>query len=306
MIAIIGATGFIGSALTNNLSTHGEPLQLLVRDQRRAMQRLGNTSEALPASTTLIVGDMLDTPTLERTLAGADAVYVLTQSVSTKQGRGAGTFADIEKVAFQRIVTTAARAEVKRIITVGLIGASANAANPWVRARASLENRLMDAPVAVTVLRAGLVVGQGSVGFDGILAAATGETHHIRGAGNQRWSYIALNDLLAYLVAVRREPETARHIFDVGSVETPSYRELIARTASLHGAAMPRLRTTPLWALRAAAPLIEHSQGLAPGGLRAAIAHLGDDLIGDPLPIRAIIPRPLLTWDEAVATAVTV
>jgi uncharacterized protein YbjT (DUF2867 family) len=202
-----------------------------------------------------------------------------------------------------RIVAAARAAGVTRLLTVGLIGATADAPNAWVRARATNESFLLDSSLNVTVLRAGLVAGVGSVGFDSLLTAATKRHPTIRGTGRQRWSYIAVDDLVRYLVAALDLPTTYDRAFDVGSTEAPTYRELLSRTAALLDRPAPRVIPIPLALLSVFAPLVARRQHLPPGGLKAAIGHLGDDLTGDPMTIRAALPGPLLDWDAAVRRA---
>ncbi len=300
MIAVIGATGFVGSAVTTALAAAGEPVRVLVRDPQRARARLGTVLDHVE----VVVGDMHDPAALDRLLHGARAVYVLVQTVTAPQQPGTGDFAAAERAATARILAAMSRQGVRRLLTVGLIGARPDAPNAWVRARAELETLLLGSGRDVTVLRAGLVVGRGSVGFDGLLDAADRRVARIRGRGHQRWSFVALDDLVRYLVAALDEPRTVGHAFDVGSVEAPTYRELLRRTAELLGRPEPRVAVTPLWLLRAAAPLVERRQRLPRGGLRAAAAHLGDDLVGDPVPIRAVLPLGLTSWDDAVRAAV--
>lgn len=299
MIAVIGATGFIGSAVTAALVRSGEPVRALVRSQERAHARLGSLADRVQH----VVGDMGDPAALDRLLGGARAVYVLVQTVASPQPRGTGTFVEAEREATRRIVDAAVRHGTRRLVTVGLIGASTEAHNPWVRARADLETLLLGSGLEVTVLRPGLVVGLGSAGFDALLTAARSPRPRIRGRGHQRWSFIALHDLVRYLVEALESPATYGQVLDVGSSQAPTYRELLRRTASVIGEPERRIRVTPLWALRALAPIVSLQQGLPRGGLRAAAEHLGDDLVGDPRPIRAMLPFTLATWEESVVTA---
>jgi uncharacterized protein YbjT (DUF2867 family) len=192
---------------------------------------------------------------------------------------------------------------VTRLLTVGLIGARLDASNAWVRARARQEATLLAAGLDVTVLRPGLVVGVGSAGFDGVREAAGRRIAPIRGAGTQRWSYIALGSLVDHLVLALDDPRTFGRAIDVGSDESPMYRELVARTAAVLGRPTPPLVPIPLKALRLVAPLVERVGGLPRGGLRAAVDHLGDDLVGDLGSARRIFGPEPLAWEESVRVA---
>ena len=299
MIAVIGGTGFVGAALTTRLIAGPEPVRALVRDEGRARARLGGVADHVE----LVVGDMHDDAALDALLAGARAVYLLAQTVTTRQPSGSGDFAAAERDGVVRLIAAAHRAGVGRVLTVGLIGARADAPNSWVRSRAEIEQLLLGSGLQATVLRPGLVAGAGSVGFDGVLSAAGRRSALIRGHGRQHWSYIALSDLVDYLVDALDAPGTFGQVLDVGSTEAPTYRELILRTALLLGHRPPVIHGIPLALLRIPAPLLERRGRMARGGLRAAINHLGDDLIGDPVPIAALLPRTLLSWDDAVRAA---
>ena len=308
MIAVIGATGFIGSALTRRLlrdeaaaAGRREPVRVLVRDETRARARLGRFAED---HLQLVVGDMHDDDALDALLDGARAVYVLVQTVTARQPRETGDFAAAERRATDRIVAAAARAGTFRLLTVGLIGARPDAANPWVRSRAAVERQLLGSGLDVTVLRPGLVAGPGGAGFDDLLSAARRRTAMIRGAGRQHWSWIALDDLVGYLVEALDEPGTYGRVLDVGTVDAPTYRELIAVTAAAIGLPAPRVIGLPLGVLHLVAPLLERVGDHPRGGLRAAVDHLADDLTGDPVPIRELLPRDLLDWDTCVRAAV--
>ncbi len=308
MIAVIGATGFIGSALTRRLlrdeaaaAGRREPVRVLVRDETRARARLGPFAED---RLQLVVGDMHDDDALDALLDGARAVYVLVQTVTARQPRETGDFAAAERRATDRIVAAAARAGTFRLLTVGLIGARPDAANPWVRSRAAVERQLLGSGLDVTVLRPGLVAGPGGAGFDDLLSAARRRTAMIRGAGRQHWSWIALDDLVGYLVEALDEPGTYGRVLDVGTVDAPTYRELIAVTAAAIGLPAPRVIGLPLGVLHLVAPLLERVGDHPRGGLRAAVDHLADDLTGDPVPIRELLPRDLLDWDTCVRAAV--
>lgn len=303
MIAVLGATGFIGRPVTRALAATGEPVRALVRNEGRARALLADRTDSPGGRVDLVVGDMHDPAALAALMAGARAVYVLVQTVTSPQSVGTGDFAAAERTALTRIVAAADAAGVTRLLTVGLIGATTDAPNAWARARAKNEAFLLNSGLNVTVLRAGLVAGVGSVGFDSLLTAAAKSRPTIRGVGRQRWSFIAEDDLVRYLVTALDQPATYDRAFDVGSTRAPTYRELLSRTAFLLGRPAPRVIPIPLALLKALAPLIERRKHLSPGGLGAALGHLADDLIGDPTAIRAALPGPLLGWDATVRRA---
>ena len=63
--------------------------------------------------------------------------------------------------------------------------------------------------------------------------------------------------------------------------------------------AAPRKAQVPRALLRALAPLAERVGKLPKGAMVGIIDGLGTDLVGDPGPIRAMLPGPLLSFREA-------
>jgi nucleoside-diphosphate-sugar epimerase len=228
------------------------------------------------------------------------AVYVLIQTVTTPQSVGTGDFVQAERAGLAAIVEACRRQGVGRLLTVGLIGADPEARNAWVRARGQNDRFLLTSGLAVTILRAGLIAGIGGVGFDGVLAAAGKGVAKIRGTGRRRWSYIAVEDLVGYLVAALDEPDAYGKAFDVGSTEAPTYRELIERTSAALRRPPPSDRPRSLDPARTARPGDRASAASAARRHRAALDHLADDLVADPLPVRSILPRHLHGWEDVL------
>ena len=296
MILVIGATGFVGRHLTSGLLERDLAVRALVRDPTRARA-------VLPAAVDLVAGDMRDPAALGAALRGVRAVYIAVQTITRAQGPGSGDFAEAELSGLAEIVAACARTGVRRIVAVGLIGTRADASNAWVVARARGETLLFESGLDVTVIRPGLIVGGGGVGFDGLVAAARRRVAFIRGAGTQRWRPVALEDLVAYLVGVLDRPATYGRALDVGTDELVRYDDLGDATADVLGRPRPPKLHLPLALLRPAAGVLERVRRLPPGGLRAGLDHLGDDLIGDPRPIRSLVKIPLLPYREAAERA---
>jgi uncharacterized protein YbjT (DUF2867 family) len=297
MILVIGATGFIGRHLVTGLLARGEPVRALVRDVARARQLLGPTVDLAP-------GDMLDAAAVGRAMADVRAVYVSVQTVTSRQPSATGAgFAEAEDTGLQNIVAASRATGARRLVALGVIGTSPTADGAWARARAATEQWLVTSGLDVTILRPGLVVGVGSVGFDGLVAAARKPIAIVRGHGRQVWRTIAIEDLVSYLLAVLDEPRTSGQVYDVGGDELLTYDQLVDATAHVLGRRPPSKLHLPLGLLASVAGLLERVGRLPGGGLRAAIDHLNDDLVGDPRPIRAVLPGPLIPFRVAAAHA---
>jgi uncharacterized protein YbjT (DUF2867 family) len=68
---VVGATGETGRRIVQQLTAHNIPVRALVRDRTRAQ-------EILPASTEIVVGDVLEPKTLETAIADCTVIFCAT------------------------------------------------------------------------------------------------------------------------------------------------------------------------------------------------------------------------------------
>ncbi len=116
---------------------------------------------------------------------------------------------------------------------------------------------------------------------------------------------IALDDLIYYLVGVLDDPGTYRQCYDVGNDDVLTVDQMIDIVAGILGRRRPVKIQIPHALLVAFAPLIERLGKLPRGAFRGLVDSLKTDAVGEPMPIRAILPRPLLSFRQAVAGALT-
>jgi uncharacterized protein YbjT (DUF2867 family) len=125
------------------------------------------------------------------------------------------------------------------------------------------------------------------------------------GGGDRPWRNIAVDDLLHYLTEMLAEPRTYGHAYDVGCDDVLTRAAMTEATADLLGRPHPLVLPVPHAVFRAFAPLIERAAKLPRGAVRGFLDCVGADNVGDPLPIRAIFPKPLLPYRDAVRRALT-
>lgn len=152
-VLVFGATGYIGSHLVPLLAERGHRV-------RAAARRL-EVLQARPwAGIETVAADALRPETLPAALAGVDAAYYLVHSMGA--GRG---FARLDHEAARNFRDAAAAAGVKRIIYLG--GPRPQGPiSEHLASRLATGETLRAGPVPVTELRAGLIVGPGSAGFE--------------------------------------------------------------------------------------------------------------------------------------------
>ena len=292
-ILVLGASGYIGTHLVPRLAHAGHSVRAAAR-HRQPLEARGWTDVEL------VEADALSAPSLDAALKDIEVAYYLVHSM------GAGSdYAERDRRAAHEFQNAAARAGVSRIVYLGGLQPTptTNATSAHLASRAETGDLLRAGPVPVTELRAGIIVGPGSVAFEVIRDLV----NHLRVMVAPRWVRsrtrpIALDDLLAYLEGVIAIPEMAGATYDVGGSETLTYHDLMQQYAREIGRAIyviPVPVLTPVlssyWLdfvtavpTRIARPLIE--------GLKL-------DLLADDRPIRALLPVPLLSYREAIRSA---
>jgi uncharacterized protein YbjT (DUF2867 family) len=275
--AVLGATGFVGRALVPALGEHAEVL---------AVSRSGP-----------VTADVTNEADVARVLDGVDVVYYLVHSLGT------GDFTEVDRRAADTVALQAARAGVKQIVYLGGLGDDAPDLSPHLRSRAETARTLAAGDVPVTTLRAAVVVGSGSAGFETIVALVDRLPVMIA----PKWistptQPIALDDVVGYLVGVAGRPETIGETFDAGGPDVLTYREMIERVARLKGR-RPRIVEVPLLSPRLSSYWLHLVTPVRANVSRPLVEGLRNPTVARDDRIRALLPRDLTRFDEAAAAA---
>ena len=117
MIAVAGATGYIGGLLCKRLREEGLEVRALARHPERA-------KDLKDAGCEVVRADVLEPETLGPALQGADVAYYLVHSM----GRGSdGDFAARDHQGAENFAAAAAAAGVKRVVYLGGLGEGSEA-----------------------------------------------------------------------------------------------------------------------------------------------------------------------------------
>jgi uncharacterized protein YbjT (DUF2867 family) len=151
VIAVIGATGYIGGLLARHLAEGGEEVAALARTPEHA-------EDLAAAGCELRRADVLEPETLGPALEGVEVAYFLVHAM----GRGGdGDFAQREQDGARNFAHAAAGAGVKRIVYLGGLGSGSEHLNS--RHATAVTLRAGEVPVAY--YRAAAVIGAGSESF---------------------------------------------------------------------------------------------------------------------------------------------
>ena len=225
LVLLTGATGYVGGRLLPLL----EARRLRVRCMLRRPERL---SPRPVTSTSLVTGDVLDLPSLERSLASVHTAYYLVHLMSD-----ADDFAERDQHAATNFARAARRAGVRRIIYLGGLGDDDSPdLSPHLRSRHEVGSILRQSGVECVELRASVIVGAGSLSFDLVRSL----TERLPVLICPRWlatptQPIAADDVLAYLIAALDLPSGSSRVFEIGGSDVVTYGEIIREYARQRG-----------------------------------------------------------------------
>ncbi len=225
IILVTGGTGYIGGLLISRLEKQGVKLRCLARNPDRLRSHVQVASE-------VVRGDVLAPNSLGRALQDVHTAYYLVHLMS-----GSKDFEREDRQAALNFAGAAKRDGVRRIIYLGGLGDDADPQlSPHLRSRHEVGKILRDSGVETIELRASMVIGAGSLSFELMKSL----TNRLPVMLCPRWlttptQPIAVDDVLAYLLAAKDLPPGVSRIFEIGGTDVSTYGDLIREYARQRG-----------------------------------------------------------------------
>ena len=296
-ILVIGASGFVGRHLAQTLLTDGYAVRCLARNPARVQDLATKGCE-------IVGGDISDLTSLQHALESVQAAYISIHTLSPQPASTAGQgFMDVERNGLENIVTACRANGMRRLIYITFLGISPDSPSAWVRGRWDAEQFLLNSGLDVTIIRPAQIVGVGGRGFDMMVGNAKKSVAMTMASARQRNRNIALDDLVYYLVGVLNDPRAYGQCYDVGCDDILTNDQMMDVAAEVLGRNHPFKIHIPPALLGTLAPLIERVSKFPKGAIKGIVDSFGTDAIGDPTPIRTILPRPPLPYRQAVERA---
>jgi uncharacterized protein YbjT (DUF2867 family) len=221
VVLLTGASGYVGGRLLPQL----ERLPVVVRCLARHRDKLRPYAAE---RTEIVQGDVLDAPSLNEALHGVHTAYYLVHLMS-----GSKDFEKDDRQAAMNFAEAAGKSGVRRIIYLGGLGDDADPQlSRHLRSRHEVGQVLCRSGVETIEFRASVVIGAGSLSYQLIKSL----TDRLPVMLCPRWlttptQPIAVDDVLAYLLAARDLPPGESRVFEIGGTDVVTYGDLIREYA---------------------------------------------------------------------------
>ncbi len=283
-VAVFGATGTIGSALLPVLARSHEVVALS-REQRQG------------DGATWLQADASDATSVRRALKGVDVAYYLVHSLGRRD------FDERDRAAARTVAAEAGRAGLSQLVYLGGLGDDSPELSPHLRSRLATEQELASGPVPLTTVRAAIVVGRGSAGFETMVALVD----RLPAMVCPRWvgvrtQPIALTDVIEYLAGVCGDPRAIGESFDAGGPEVMTYREMIERVGAIRGK-QPLIVEVPVLTPRLSSYWLHLVTPVKASVARPLIEGLRNETVAKDERIRDLIPLTLTPFEAAARAA---
>ena len=227
-VAVVGASGYVGRLLTEQLAGTGRHVLAISRRMERLPRGPGIDRLAL---------DVDDVDGATAALEGVAAAYYLVHAMA----EGA-RFAERDRVNAGSFAVAARRAGVGRIVYLGGLGGEH--ASDHLSSRHEVGQILRSTGVAVVELRAAVILGAGSISFEMLRYL----TERLPVMVCPRWvstrlQPLAQSDLLDYLCqSLDASPGT----YEIGTPDVTTYYEMMQAYASIRGLRRRKIVKVPL------------------------------------------------------------
>ncbi len=294
---VTGASGYVGGRLVRRLLEAGRRVRCVTRSPRKLAAR----PWAEDPRVEVVEADARDEAAMANALRGCGPAFYLLHSMIASGVRYA---ADDRRMA-ERFARAAAAAGVERILYLGGLGEAGVVLSEHLRSRREVERALATGSVPTTVLRAAMIIGAGSASYE-ILRYLV---DRLPVMVTPRWVHtecqpIAIDNVVAYLVACLDTPATLGRTLDVGGPDVVTYRALMDVVADEIGLRrrlvipVPVLtpRLSSLW-IHLVTPVTHQIARPLAEGLRHRVVCRNDAAA-------RLMPQRLLTAREAIRLAV--
>ena len=257
LIAVTGATGFVGRHVARLLVSRGHRVRALVRPSARRARPGALAGIALET----VSGDLADATALAALARDADALVHLVGIITES---GAATFEAVHVAGTRRLLAAAAAARVRRFVHMSAVGARDQpGATPYHRSKWRGEALVRGAGVAYAIFRPSIISGPESAPIRTLARLHRwSPVVPVFGDGRFPMQPVWIEDV-ALAFARAAENAALSGVFELGGPAPLSYEAFVRAIGQAAGHPRPLVHV-PLALVRAAAGVFDVVGPLAP------------------------------------------
>ena len=297
-VLVTGATGYIGGRLVPLLLQHGYTVRCMAREPRRLMGRWDSELQR-PDQLEIVYGDVLQPESLAEVFRDVQIAYYLVHAM----GEGEVGFVEREKQGALAFAKAAETCGVERILYLGGLGKRDTHTSLHLHARHLTGDMLRTGSVPVTEFRAAMIVGSGSASFEMLRHL----TEKLPVMICPRWietrtQPIAVADVLTYLVAALKCPQSAGRQLDIGGPDILTYRQMMQTYADIRHLSR-FIFTVPVLTPHLSAYWVNLVTPIPASIAFPLVEGLRSEMICEDEEAQRLMPIPLTSFREAVERA---
>jgi uncharacterized protein YbjT (DUF2867 family) len=286
-VLVTGASGFVGSHLTEALEAEGYSVLAMTRHP-----------DTYSGAGRPIFGDVSEPASLRSALADADAAYYLVHSLARQD------FVEKDAAAARSFGTAAADVGLERVIYLGGLGQDDANLSDHLKSRREVEQLLASGGTPITVLRAAIVIGHGGISWEITRQLVA----HLPAMVVPKWATtrtqpIALADVVRYLLGVLEPAAAKGRVFEIGGPEVLTYAEMMRRVAQLRHHRQLHMLPVPLLTPRLSSYWLSLVTDVDTATARNLVDSMSNEVIVTDYAIADIVPGMPMGYDDAVREA---
>ncbi len=283
---VTGATGFVGARLCAALVAAGHEV--------RAMTR---RPDSYSGAGTAVGGDVGKPASLAAALEGCEAAYYLVHSLASED------FEELDRLGAEAFGDAAAAAGVRQVIYLGGLGDDDDELSAHLSSRREVEG-ILAARVPTTVLRAGIVVGDGGISWEILRQLVSRLPVMITPRWVQtRTQPVAIDDVIAFLVGVLGRAEALGETFDVGGPEPLTYGKMLKMVGRMPGGIVRLIVPVPLLSPRLSSHWLRLITDVDLVTARAIIDSMSNEVVVHDRRIEQVTGHRAMSFDDAAQQA---
>jgi uncharacterized protein YbjT (DUF2867 family) len=286
LIAVTGATGFVGRGIVEQVLDEGFPVRAIVRDPKQAVPGCD-----------VFRGNVIYAPSLEGAFDGVKCVIHLVGIIHAWREN---TFERAHVEATRNVLAAAKKAGVKRYLHMSALGTRADGRSRYHQTKWAAEELVRKSGLAWTIFRPSLIYGPDDISIN-VLAKIVRRAPFVPvlGKGNGKIQPVSIESVAQSFVAAIRNDESVGKTYDLCGPVAFTWNELYDKLLAFYGLRKPKLHLPlPVARMQAAAfekllsnPLFNRDQ----------LIMTEEDNVGDPKPAEREFLLEQETFEQGLA-----